>query len=222
MRLLIVEDEREIADGMKTVLSRENYLVDVVYDGLSGLDYIFSNLYDLVLLDIMLPKLSGLDILKNIREAGIDVPVILVTAKSQTEDKVTGLDMGADDYLTKPFDSAELLARIRARTRSARNTNQNIIEYGDLSIDKSTQKISCRDESIKLGKKEYQRMEYLMANPEQILTRDMLINKVWGPSDESEYNNIEVYISFLRKKLRFLKSEVTIVTTKSVGYSLEK
>ncbi|MCF0230193.1 MAG: response regulator transcription factor [Parasporobacterium sp.] len=222
MRLLIVEDEREIADGMKTVLSRENYLVDVVYDGLSGLDYIFSNLYDLVLLDIMLPKLSGLDILKNIREAGIDVPVILVTAKSQTEDKVTGLDMGADDYLTKPFDAAELLARIRARTRSARNTNQNIIEYGDLSIDKSTQKISCRDESIKLGKKEYQLMEYLMANPEQILTRDMLINKVWGPSDESEYNNIEVYISFLRKKLRFLKSEVTIVTTKSVGYSLEK
>lgn len=221
MRILIVEDEKEIADGMEVVLKRENYLVDTVYDGLSGLEYILSGLYDLVILDIMLPKLNGLDILKNVREEGLNVPVLLVTARSQTEDKVNGLDLGADDYMTKPFEVAELLARIRARTRTSKDSKQNILVFGDLTLDKSTQKIEGKLNSVKLGSKEFQLMEYLMVNAGQILTKDMLINKIWGPDDDSEYNNIEVYISFLRKKIKFIKSNVQIVTTKGVGYSLE-
>lgn len=221
MRILIVEDEKEIADGMEVVLKRENYLVDTVYDGLSGLEYMLSGIYDLVILDIMLPKLNGLDILKNVREEGVNVPVLLVTAKAQTEDKVNGLDLGADDYITKPFEADELLARIRARTRTSKGSKQNILVFSDLKLDKSKQKIEGRLNSVKLGSKEFQLMEYLMVNAGHILTKDMLINKIWGPDDASEYNNVEVYISFLRKKIRFVKSDVQIITTKGVGYSLE-
>lgn len=221
MRILIVEDEKEIADGMESVLVRENYLVDTVYDGLSGLEYTLSGLYDLVLLDIMLPKLNGLDILKNVRDEGIDVPVILVTAKSMVEDKVSGLDLGADDYITKPFDVKELLARIRARTRTSKDSRQHILSVGDIELDKSQQKLECGDSGVKLGNKEFQLMEYLMGNAGHILTKDMLVSKIWGPDDVSEYNNVEVYISFLRKKLKFVKSKAQIVTTKGVGYSLE-
>ena len=221
MRILVVEDEKEIADGIESVLVRENYLVDTVYDGLSGLEYTLSGLYDLVILGIMLPKLNGLDILKNVREEGMDVPIILVTAKSMVEDKVKGLDYGADDYITKPFDVEELLARIRARTRASKGSRQNIISVGDIELDKSQQKLECGDGGVKLGNKEFQLMEYLINNAGHILTKDMLASKIWGPDDESEYNNVEVYISFLRKKLKFVKSKAQIVTTKGVGYSLE-
>lgn len=222
MRILIVEDEKEIADGLKTVLEKAAYQVDVVYDGLKGLDYILSNMYDIVLLDIMLPKLNGLDILKNIRREGISTPVILLTARSQVEDKIIGLDSGADDYLTKPFDVNELMARIRVRTRKDNNPDQNQMQFGITWINKSTQKLGTSKNSVKLGNKEYQLMEYLMRNTGQILTKDMLISKVWGLEDKSEYNNLEVYVSFLRKKLRFVKADIEIRTCKNVGYSLEK
>ena len=221
MRILIVEDEREIVDGLETVLQHEKYLVDSVYDGLSGLECVLSGLYDLVILDIMLPKLSGLDILKNAREQGVGVPIVLLTAKSQIDDKVSGLDLGADDYITTPFDVEELLARIRARTRRRKDSRQNAIFFGDLTLDKQTQKLSCGKNSIKLGNKEFQLAEYLLSNAGQILTKDMMLAKIWGPWDTSEYNNVEVYVSFLRKKLKFLDSKIQIVTTKGVGYSAE-
>lgn len=222
MRILVVEDEKKIADGLEAVLRREGYEVDTVYDGLNGLDYMLSNIYDLVLLDIMLPGINGLDILKAVRSEGISSPVILLTARSRTEDKILGLDGGADDYLTKPFDASELLARIRARTRVGTDLNQDRIAAGDIWLEKSTQRLGGRSNSVKLGNKEFQLLECLMINRNQIMPRDLLITKVWGPLEAAEYNNLEVYISFLRKKLRFVKASVEIVTTKGVGYSLEE
>lgn len=218
----MVEDEKKIADGLEAVLRREGYEVDTVYDGLNGLDYMLSNIYDLVLLDIMLPGINGLDILKAVRSEGISSPVILLTARSRTEDKILGLDGGADDYLTKPFDASELLARIRARTRVGTDLNQDRIAAGDIWLEKSTQRLGGRSNSVKLGNKEFQLLECLMINRNQIMPRDLLITKVWGPLEAAEYNNLEVYISFLRKKLRFVRASVEIVTTKGVGYSLEE
>ena len=221
MRILIVEDETELADGLEAILSRENYSVDVVSDGESGLDYILSKMYDLVILDIMLPKMNGIDILKATRKEGIDTPIILLTARSQLSDKIEGLDSGADDYITKPFDAQELLARIRARTRVPGSASTDDLSFGDIVLSKHQQQLSCGERLVKLGNKEYQLMECLMINSSRIMPKDMLITKVWGPLDATEYNNLEVYISFLRKKLRFIKASVQIVTTKNVGYSLE-
>lgn len=222
MRILIVEDEKEIADGLEAILTREAYIVDVVYDGISGLDYMLSDFYDLIILDIMLPKLNGIDVLKNARNEGIKTPVIMLTARSQVHDKIAGLDSGADDYITKPFDAEELLARIRARTRTAGSLLQEDLCFGDIILSKRRQELKCSTRSVKLGNKEYQLMECLMINREQIMPKDLLITKVWGPLENAEYNNLEVYISFLRKKLRFIKASVRIVTTKNVGYSLEE
>lgn len=222
LRILIIEDEKEIADGLQAVLVKEGYEADVVYDGLEGLDFLLSNVYDLALLDIMLPKLNGIDVLKNARREGVDIPVILLTAKSQTNDKIVGLDYGADDYITKPFDTGELLARIRARTRICKNTEKEQMTLGNIWLEQATQRLGTVSNSIKLGNKEYQLMECLLRNSGQILPKDMLIMKVWGFDEETEYNNLEVYVSFLRKKLRFLKASVEIKTTKGVGYSLEE
>lgn len=221
MRILIIEDEKELADGLEAILSRENYSVDVVGDGVSGLDYIMSNMYDLAVLDIMLPEMNGIDVLKSVRSSGNTTPVILLTAKSQLSDKIEGLDSGADDYITKPFDSEELLARIRARTRQAGSASVDEIAYGDITLSKSRQELHCGQRSVKLGNKEFQLLECLMINNSRIMPKDTLITKVWGPLDATEYNNLEVYVSFLRKKLRFVKASVQIVTTKNVGYSLE-
>ncbi len=222
MRILVVEDEKKITDGLEAVLRREGYEVDTVYDGINGLDYMLSNIYDLVLLDIMLPGINGLDVLKSARSEGVSSPVILLTARSRTEDKILGLDGGADDYLTKPFDASELLARIRARTRIGTAPNQDRLAAGDIWLEKSTQRLGGRSNSVKLGNKEFQLLECLMINRNHIMPRDLLITKVWGPLEAAEYNNLEVYISFLRKKLRFVKASVEIVTTKGVGYSLEE
>ena len=222
MRILIVEDEINIADGLQTVLRKEGYDTDAVYDGLSGLDYIMSGIYDLILLDIMLPKMNGLEVLKKAREEGIAAPILLLTAKSQIDDVIKGLDVGADDYITKPFDSGELLARIRARVRVGRTSVDNKISVGDIWIDGLTMKLGGKEKTVKLGNKEYQLIEYLMLNKGQILARDMLISKVWGPDEESDYNSLEVYISFLRKKMKFVNSSTKIVTTKGIGYSIEE
>ena len=221
MRILIIEDEKELADGLEAILSRENYSVDVVGDGISGLDYIMSDMYDLAVLDIMLPGMNGIDGLRAGRKDGNTTPVILLTAKSQLSDKIEGLDSGADDYITKPFDSEELLARIRARTRNPGSASADEISYGDITLSKSRQELCCGERSVKLGNKEFQLLECLMINNSRIMPKDMLITKVWGPLDATEYNNLEVYVSFLRKKLRFVKASVQIVTTKNVGYSLE-
>ncbi len=221
MRILIVEDEKQIADGLTSVLEQNGYTADAVYDGLKGLEYCLSNTYDLILLDIMLPKLNGLNILKNIRSEKIDTPVILLTAKSDIEDRIRGLDCGADDYLPKPFAPGELLARIRARTRQSNTITDNKEAFGDISISQETFELSCGTYSIKMGKKEFQLLETLVTNAGRILPKDILIEKIWGPWDESSYNQLEVYISFLRKKLRFVHSSVEIKNTKNVGYSIE-
>lgn len=186
MRILIVEDEKELADGIEAILRRENYTADVVYDGISGLDYILSDMYDLVILDIMLPKLDGISVLRNARSKGIKTPVIMLTARSGVSDKIADLDSGADDYMTKPFDSEELLARIRARTRSQGSTSTDILSCGDISLSQSRQELTCGGRSVKLGNKEFQLLECLIINKECIMSKDSLITKVWGPLDDAD------------------------------------
>lgn len=220
MRILIVEDEKEIADGICKILEKAKYQVDCVYDGISGLDYILSEIYDLVLLDVMLPKLNGFDIVKNIRSQGIYTPVIMLTAKSQVNDKITGLNMGADDYITKPFDAGELLARINARLRGNKEIKDGKIKVYDIMLDPTTYMLYKEEKSVKMSKTEYCLLEYLMMNKNIILSKEMIVNKVWGYEDDTEYNNIEVYISFLRKKLKFVNANTIIETKKGVGYLL--
>ena len=222
MRILVVEDELEIADGIIAVLEYDGYQTDVRYDGLSALDEMLSGVYDLVLLNIMLPKISGIDALRSARNAGIDTPVILLTARSQQEDKIQGLDSGADDYLTKPFDAGELLARIRANLRRWEKTQSAECRYADIRLEQSSMKLFGSERSVKLAKKEYQLLEYLLINHDRIMTRDMLVAKVWGFDDQTEYNQLNVYISFVRKKLKFVSDSVVIVTNKGVGYCLQR
>lgn len=219
MRILVVEDEKEIADGISRILGKAGYQVDCVFDGMAGLDYCFCDIYDLILLDVMLPKINGFEIVKTVREKGIKTPIILLTAKSQLEDKITGLNIGADDYITKPFDGGELLARIGARLRSQKEIRNGKLSVFDICLDPATYRLEKEMNSVKLTKKEYQLLEFFMMNKKQILSKDMIIQKVWGNDDETEYNNIEVYVSFLRKKLRFVNAGATIVTTKGIGYS---
>ncbi len=226
MRILIVEDEKEIADGIQAILQHEGYESDVVYAGDEGLEYIRTGIYDLVLLDVMLPGKEGFEVLAAAQKEGIDTPVILLTARSMVEDKIKGLNLGAEDYMTKPFDAGELLARIHARLRSrsgnAVGNSLNVISAFDIALDRATYKLSRDDKSIKLSGKEYQFMEYLMLNKGKILTREAIANRVWGFDDEAEYNNIAVYASFLRKKLKFISAKAAIITKKDVGYSLEE
>lgn len=220
MRVLIVEDEKGISDGIRTILEKEGYQVDAAFDGLEGQDYIMTGIYDIILLDIMMPYKNGMEVLSEVRKAGISTPVIMLTAKSQTEDRIAGLDCGADDYLAKPFDVGELLARIRARVRNGQYNSNDTIIVGDININRNTYMLSCGDMQIKLANKEFALLEYLMMNANHILTKEMLISKVWGLDGEQEYNNLEVYISFLRKKLKFVRSHTKIATTKGVGYSI--
>ena len=227
MKILIIEDEMKMASGLWTILTREGHEVDVEYDGVTGLNALARGKYDVVLLDIMLPRLDGMKVLDRIRQEGNSTPVIMLTAKSQTVDKISGLDSGADDYLTKPFDAGELMARIRAvvRRKAASRERDGLqsdrIKAFDLTLDRSSYSLAAGGKEIKLANKEYQLMEYLMTNRGRILTREMMVNKVWGIDDESNYNHLDVYISFLRKKLRFIGAKAAIKTTKSVGYSIE-
>lgn len=222
MRLLIIEDEKEIADGITGILKNEGFSSDAVYDGEEGLEYILSGAYDLVLLDIMLPGLNGFEIIKKVRAKGIATPIILLTAKSQTDDKIHGLDLGADDYITKPFDAGELLARIRARIRNNADLRYNILSAYDIELDTSTCQLKKGNRSIRLSKTEFQMLECLMMNKGMILSKNTIIKKVWGFDESSEYNNLEVYISFLRKKLKFVGATAAIRTQKGIGYYLSE
>ncbi|MBU5477660.1 response regulator transcription factor [Eubacterium sp. MSJ-13] len=222
MKILIVEDEEMLADALVALFGKDGYLVDVCYDGQMGLNMIVDNNYDIVILDIMLPKIDGISVLRHVRKEGINTPIILLTSKSQLDDKVYGLDSGADDYIVKPFDAEELLARVRARTRNGKQTDKDEFYYSDIILNRRRHELKSGERKVKLGNKEYELLEYLLVNAGNILTKDMLISKVWEPDDEPEYNHLEVYISFLRKKLRFVQTTVKIVTTKNVGYSLEE
>lgn len=222
MRLLLVEDEKQLSEALQQILIKNKYSVDAVYSGDDGLDYALTDVYDVIILDIMLPKLSGLDILKKIRSEKISTPVILLTAKGSVEDKILGLDSGADDYLPKPFVPDELLARLRALTRrNGEFINENILEFSDIKLNLSTYDMEANGTSITLTQKEFEILKYFMQRPKLVVSKDDLITKLWGFDAEVEHNNIEVYISFLRKKLSYVESDVKITTIRRVGYRLE-
>ncbi len=221
MKILVVEDEEALADALSEILKRNKYSVDTVYDGEDGLAYAMTDLYDCMILDIMLPKMNGLDVLRIMRKKHISTPVLLLTAKSEVEDKINGLDSGADDFLTKPFISGELLARVRALTRRKGEVVTDEFTFGDVALNKSTFSLSKEGQFVKLSLKEYQIMEMLMANPKQLIPKERFIEKIWGYESDVEYNNVEVYISFLRKKLHVIGSSVIIKTVRGVGYFLE-
>lgn len=221
MRILLVEDEWGLVEALKAIFTKENYCVDICMDGESGLDYALTGIYDLILLDIMLPRKDGLMVLKELRQARIGTPVLMLTAKAELEDKISGLDCGADDYLTKPFQTGELLARIRAVTRRKGEVLINDPGWGDLTLRQKTREIVCGPAAVKLGLKEFLLLETLMVNSRQIVSKEQLIEKVWGFDSEAEYNNVEVYISFLRKKINFVGSQVQIKVNRGVGYFLE-
>lgn len=221
MRVLVVEDEVRLAEALVQILLKNKYPADAVFDGESGLDYARSGVYDIIILDIMLPKMNGIEVLRRIRAGKISTPVLLLTAKDEIADKVAGLDGGADDYLTKPFATEELLARVRAMSRRRGEVAEDTLVFCDIALNLKTSELSCGALSIKLPLKEFQIMELLLANGRQILTKERFIEKIWGFESDTEYNNVEVYISFIRKKLSHIHSGVEIRTARGVGYSLE-
>jgi len=226
MKILVIEDEIRLREAISESLKQEGYLIDGTGDGETGLKMIRSNLYDLVILDIMLPGLNGIDVLSVARKLRCNVPVILLTALSQLENKIEGIDAGADDYMTKPFEMEELLARIRMimrRQQSQDCQDANQLVKKNLSLDMSSMIVSCSDtnRSVQLAKKEYHMLEYLMRNYGHVLSRDQITVRVWGYDSEAEYNNVDVYISYLRKKLMFIGTTVQIVSVRGVGYKLE-
>ncbi len=222
MRLLLVEDEKRMAQALCEILRLEKYEVDHATDGISGLDAVESDIYDIIILDVMLPGMDGFEIVKRARQKGIRTPILMLTAKSELDDKIIGLDSGADDYLTKPFITKELLARLRALGRRNINTPDGTLTFGDITLDTGTSMLSCsaNGQSVRLSEKEYHILEYLIANQGQILTREQLAVKIWGIESDVEYNNVEVYMSFTRKKLAFVGAETEIKAVRGIGYEL--
>ena len=223
MRVLIVEDEARLAATLQDLLEMNGYTADVCHDGESGLDNALSSIYDVILLDVMLPRMDGFTVLRKLRSSGCSTPVLMLTARSEVTDRVTGLDSGADYYLTKPFDPKELLACVRALTRrqpDLRDTDS--VRCGDLVLEQSTFTLRCGDRSVRLSRKEFDMMELLMLNQKLVITKEKLLVKVWGYESDAEDNNVEVYISFLRRKLTHLRSRVKIRTIRMVGYCLEE
>lgn len=222
MRVLIVEDEIRLADALVQILKENKIMVDVVYDGKDGYEYALTNIYDVIILDLMLPLMNGFEVSKKLRDEKIQTPILILTAKYSTTDKVTGLDCGADDYMTKPFESDELLARLRALTRRHGEIQLNEATFGDLSLNLSTGDLHCKGKSTHLNFKESEILKILMANTGGAITKDDLIVKVWGYDSDATDNNVEAYISFIRKKLNFLGSNVIITALRKMGYRLEE
>lgn len=220
MQVLVVEDDIRLAQALESILEDNNYQTDVVHDGQSGYDYAESGIYDVIILDVMLPKMNGFEVVQNLRKAHVDTPVLLLTARGSVPDKIAGLDSGADDYMTKPFAPAELLAHLRALTRRQGQVVFETLEFGDLVLNLESHDVSCGSKSINLSFKEFSLIEILMANHGQIVSKDTLISKVWGIESSAADNNVEAYISFLRKKLKFLGSKAQIETIRKVGYRL--
>ena len=222
MRVLIVEDEVRLAATLQDLMELNGYTADVCHDGESGLDNALSGIYDVMVLDVMLPRMDGFTVLRRLRDAGSAVPVLMLTARSDLSDRVKGLDRGADYYLTKPFEPQELMACIRALTRRQPELRKtDALEYGDLTLDKNAFTLFCGDRSVRLSRKEFDMLELLILNREMVMTKETLLLKIWGYESDAEDNNVEVYISFLRKKLEHLRSRVKIKTIRMVGYCLE-
>lgn len=221
MRILLCEDERELAEALAEILQHNNYSVDIVYDGEEALDYIATGNYDGVILDIMMPKLDGLQVLQKIRAQKDHIPVLMLTARSLVEDKVEGLDLGADDYLTKPFETQELLARIRAMTRRNVPMSDNILKAGDCELDRASFELRGPNGEVRLNNKEFQMLEMLMVRPGNIISAEMLMDRIWGFESEAEINIVWVYISYLRKKIAAVSDLIRIKAVRNVGYQLE-
>ncbi len=221
MRVLIVEDELRLGEALGQIMSEQRYQTDTVSTGPDGLDYALTGQYDVIVLDVMLPGLSGFEVAKRLRAAHISTPILMLTARDEVSDKVTGLDSGSDDYMTKPFDPEELLARVRALTRRQGEVLGENLSCHDLTLNLSTRALCCGEKSIRLGFKEFEVMRLLLSKPSAVLPKEDIISRVWGLESEAEDNNVEVYVSFLRKKLAYLESDVTIRTVRKVGYYLE-
>lgn len=221
MKLLFAEDERSLSRAITHILEKNCYSVDAVYDGQAALDYLENGDYDGVILDIMMPKVDGISVLRTIRAKGNSVPVLMLTAKSEIDDRVLGLDTGANDYLTKPFDTKELLARIRAMTRGNRAVDATL-NYGNITLNRTNFELSSPTGSFRLANKEYQMMELLMANAGQLLSSDQFLEKIWGLDSDVESSVVWVYISYLRKKLTALNANVSIRAVRNAGYVLEE
>ena len=221
MRLLLAEDEKALSKALVAILERNNYSVDPVYDGKSALEYIETGNYDGAVLDIMMPVMDGISVLQEIRKSGNLIPVLLLTAKSEIDDKVLGLDSGANDYLTKPFNSRELLARIRAITRVQTAQSSSQLHMGNVTLNRATFELSTPSGSFRLANKEFQMIELLMSNPRVLISSERFMEKIWGFDSEAEINVVWVYISYLRKKLTALNANIQIKATRNAGYSLE-
>lgn len=221
MQVLIVEDDIRLAQALGQILEENHYQVDLVHDGDQGLAYAESGSYDVIILDVMLPRKSGLEVVAELRRANVATPVLMLTARTTVQDKITGLDSGADDYMTKPFSPAELLAHLRALTRRQSQVVFEKIDFGDISLNLESHDLSCGSKSINLSYKEFSIANILISSKGQIVSKDMLISKVWGVESSAVDNNVEAYISFLRKKLKFLGSNTQIETVRKVGYRLE-
>lgn len=220
MRILIVEDERALSRVLVKIFEKNYYSVDAVYNGQEALDYIATGNYDIVLMDVMMPVMDGITALKKIRADGNQIPVLLLTAKSEADDKVMGLDSGANYYITKPFDTKELLAAVRAITRKEEQTD-NRLHFGNITLDTSTYELASDTDSVKLTNKEFQMMEMFMSNPKILVSADTLMERIWGYDSDSEINVVWAYISYLRKKLKNLNANFTIKSSRNSGYSLE-
>lgn len=221
MRLLLAEDEKALSSALQVILKHNNYSVDAVYNGQDAYDYIVTGVYDGVILDVMMPKMDGFDVLSKVRNDGCDVPIIMLTAKSETDDKINGLDLGADDYLAKPFEMKELLARIRSITRRKSDAVSAELKVGDCTLNCLNYELTGPGGSVKLQNKEYQIMEILMANQNSVISADLMMEKVWGYDSDAEINVVWVNISYLRKKLGQIKSNVAIKAVRNQGYILE-
>ena len=221
MRILIIEDEVRLADTLYRLLHRSGYSADVCHDGAEGLDNALSGIYDLLVLDVMLPKMDGLTLLRTLRAQGSTVPVLMLTAKSELQDRVTGLDSGADYYLTKPFEAEELLACVRSLLRRGESTTADALRWEDLTLEQGTFQLLCGERSVRLSRKEYDLMALLLQNGQQVVSKEQILLKIWGYDSAAEENSVEVYISFLRRKLSHLHSRVRIKTLRMVGYCLE-
>ncbi len=221
MQVLVVEDDVRLAQAIGHILEEKRHGVDIVHDGADGLNWASSGIYDVIVLDVMLPHMDGFEVVRELRRKKVATPVLMLTARDATRDKVTGLDAGADDYLTKPFEAAEFLARIRSLTRRQGEVQFEELAFGDLSLDLESCDLSSKGQTIHLSYKEFSLMRLLMAAAPQAVPKDTLITKVWGYDSSAEGNNVEAYVSFLRKKLRFLESSVRIATLRQIGYRLE-
>lgn len=221
MQVLIIEDEERLADALGQIMAEAKYMVDIVHDGKEGLLYSTSDIYDVIILDVMLPGKNGFEIARELRSQKISTPILMLTARDEIQNKVAGLDSGADDYMTKPFEPEELLARIRALTRRQGDVILDEVTFLDLQLQLSTGDLRCGSKSLHLGYKEFEILKILMSNQKVIISKDTLLTKVWGADSGAEDNNVEAYISFLRKKLSFLGSRVSISTIRKVGYRLE-